>query len=106
MTEKPILADRRGFLKSGTLLATATALPGILRAQGGAGAPDEIKIALVGCGGRGSGAAAQSLNVPGTRLVAMADAFPDNIDAAHVGLKSQFGDRVDVPKERRWLRGL
>ena len=103
MTEKSIIADRRGFLKSSTLVATATALPGILRAQGGAGAPDELKIALVGCGGRGTGAAAQSLNGPGTRLVAMADAFPDNLDAAHDGLKKQFGDRVDVPKERRFV---
>ena len=102
MTEKSIPAGRRGFLKSGTLIATATALPGILRAKDGAGTPDELKIALVGCGGRGSGAAAQSLNVPGTRLVAMADAFPDNIDAAHEGLKKQYGDRVDVPKERRF----
>lgn len=99
MTESSLIADRRGFLKTGTLIATAAAAPGILRAQGTA---NELKIALVGCGGRGSGAAAQSLNVPGTRLVAMADAFPENIEAAHDGLKKQYGDRVDVPKERRF----
>jgi predicted dehydrogenase len=99
MNEPMLLAGRRGFLKSGALAASVAAVPGILRAQGAA---SEIKIALVGCGGRGSGAAAQSLSVPGTRLVAMADAFPDNIAAAHDGLKQQFGDRVDVPEARRF----
>ncbi len=93
-------ADRRRFLKAGSLTAAAAAAPSILRAQN-QGA-NEIRVALVGCGGRGSGAAAQSLNVEGTRLVALADAFPDNMDGAHDRLKKQFGDRVDVPRERRF----
>ncbi|WP_035604446.1 Gfo/Idh/MocA family oxidoreductase [Haloferula sp. BvORR071] len=93
-------SDRRSFLKAGTIAAAASALPSVLHAQ--AGGSDEIKIALIGCGGRGSGAAAQSLAVPGTRLIAMADAFGDNLDIAHDQLKAQFGERVDVPKERRF----
>jgi myo-inositol 2-dehydrogenase/D-chiro-inositol 1-dehydrogenase len=98
MTPTPLLADRRAFLKAGTIAAAASSLPSVLNAQ--VAGNEEIKIALVGCGGRGSGAAAQSLNVPGTKLVAIADAFPDNAEAAANALKQQFGDRVDLPKER------
>jgi myo-inositol 2-dehydrogenase/D-chiro-inositol 1-dehydrogenase len=95
-----ILTDRRAFLKTGSFAAAAAAMPAILRAQG-AGAPaGDLKVALVGCGGRGNGAAAQSLSVPGTRLVAIADAFPDNAQRSYDALKNQFADKVDVPKER------
>lgn len=96
----PTSSDRRAFLKAGTVAAAASALPSRLHAQ--VAGSDEIKIALVGCGGRGTGAAAQSLNVAGTRLVALADAFPDNVEGAYESLKKQFGDRVDVPQERRF----
>jgi predicted dehydrogenase len=62
---------------------------------------DEIKVAVVGCGGRGSGAAAQIMNSKGnTRIIAVADAFPDKA-AGRVGqLKKRYGEKVDVPKER------
>lgn len=89
--------DRRSFLKTGSLITAASLLPGLARAQGEAA---EIKVALVGCGGRGTGAAAQSLNCPGTKLVAIADAFEDNAKKAAETLKKQFGDRVDLPAER------
>ena len=89
--------DRRSFLKTGSLITAASLLPGLARAQAGA---SEIKVALVGCGGRGTGAAAQSLNVPGTKLVAIADAFEDNVNKAAEALKKQFPDRVDLPAER------
>ncbi|BCX49088.1 oxidoreductase [Haloferula helveola] len=100
MNQESTSPDRRTFLKTGSLVAAASSVPSLLHAQAGGG--DEIKIALVGCGGRGTGAAAQSLNVPGTRLVALADAFPDNADSAHDRLKGQFKDRVDVPTSRRF----
>lgn len=51
----------------------------------------EIKVALIGCGGRGTGAASQSLKVPGTKLVAMADAFEDNLGKTYETLKSNLG---------------
>jgi len=91
--------DRRSFIKAGSLATAATLIPGIASAQTEG---KEIRVALVGCGGRGTGAAAQSLNVPGTKLVAMADAFEDNLNRAYETLKKQFGDRVDVPEERRF----
>ena len=62
---------------------------------------DELKLALVGCGGRGSGAAEQALTAGGTRLVAMADAFQSRLEPAHSTLQAKFGERVDVPENRR-----
>ena len=97
MNPDPESTDRRSFLKTGSLITAASLLPGLARAQGGAA---EIKVALVGCGGRGTGAAAQSLNCPGTKLVAIADAFEDNVKKAADALKKQFPDRVDLPAER------
>ncbi|MCE2960832.1 MAG: Gfo/Idh/MocA family protein [Akkermansiaceae bacterium] len=88
-------------MKAGALVTAATLLPGMASAQGSAG--KEIKVALIGCGGRGTGAASQSLNVPGTKLVAMADAFEDNLKKAHDSLQKQFKERVDVPAERRFV---
>jgi predicted dehydrogenase len=101
MIENSTLTDRRAFLKAATIAAAASTLPSVLRAQ--VAGSSELKVALIGCGGRGSGAAAQSLNVPGTRLVAMADAFADNLEGAYKSLKDKFGDRVDVPQERRFV---
>ncbi|MFN5868301.1 MAG: twin-arginine translocation signal domain-containing protein, partial [Akkermansiaceae bacterium] len=48
-------SDRREFMKAGALVTAATLLPGMASAQGSAG--KEIKVALIGCGGRGTGAA-------------------------------------------------
>ena len=67
---------------------------------------DEIKIALVGCGGRGTGAAADAMGNhthSNIKLVAMADAFAAPIERAHQDLKGQFADKVDVPPDRRFV---
>ena len=73
--EDSIQADRRKFLKAGGVAAAATSLPVAAYAQ--VEGKSEIKVALVGCGGRGTGAVSQTLNVEGSKLVAVADAFPD-----------------------------
>ena len=70
---------------------------------------DELKIALIGCGGRGSGAADQALNThdPGPiKLVAMADAFEDRLEGNQNNLARKHGDRVDVPEDETLLRVL
>jgi predicted dehydrogenase len=64
---------------------------------------DTLKIALIGCGGRGSGAANQALNVPGTKLVAVADAFKDRLDGALNSLKQAHPNSVDVPADRQFV---
>jgi len=66
---------------------------------------DEIKIALIGCGGRGKGAAVQALNNAAganVKLVALADAFQDSVDQAHKLISKRVPDKVDVPEERRF----
>jgi myo-inositol 2-dehydrogenase / D-chiro-inositol 1-dehydrogenase len=61
----------------------------------------EIKVALVGCGGRGTGAVAQIFNTSGnTRLVAVADAFQDKGEQAVASLKEHAEGKVDVTAER------
>jgi predicted dehydrogenase len=63
-----------------------------------------IQVALVGCGGRGTGAAANALSTPGpTRLVAMADVFASRLESSLGQLSKQFGEKVDVPPERRFV---
>ena len=70
------------------------------------GSNPELRVALVGCGGRGRGAAVQALRAdPDTRLVALADAFPEPI-ASGVKIFSAIEDvasRVDVPEERKFV---
>lgn len=69
-----------------------------------AGGGDTIKVGLVGCGGRGTGAADQALSAdPGTTLIAMGDAFADQIEGSLSTLKAAgVADRVQVPAEHRF----
>jgi predicted dehydrogenase len=65
---------------------------------------DVLKIGLIGCGGRGSGAAVNALTAdPNTKLVAMGDAFDDRLQGSLNSLKKQFGDRVTVTPETSFL---
>jgi len=97
-------ASRRTFLKqSGTALA-GTALAGALGRRAYAGEENTINVALVGCGGRGTGAAANALSTKGpTRLIAMADIFDFRLQPSLKRLSSQFPKQVDVPKDRQFL---
>ena len=106
--------DRRDFVKASTAAAmgglTVTTQPSPLRAQ--PPSADAIRVGLVGCGGRGTGAAFQALSTAqDVRLVAMADAFPDQVERSYHTLTAEredWGDRsdvsarVDVPTERRF----
>jgi myo-inositol 2-dehydrogenase / D-chiro-inositol 1-dehydrogenase len=97
-------ASRRGFLRATSAVAVAGALSPPARVH--AAGSDEIKIALIGCGGRGLSAAVQAIrNAAGARvkLVALADAFQERVDSAHRIIGTQLPDRVDVPPERRFV---
>jgi myo-inositol 2-dehydrogenase / D-chiro-inositol 1-dehydrogenase len=94
---------RRDFLKRSAAVAAGGALAGTLSVARSAHAAgdDTIRVALIGCGGRGTGAAANCLNVPdNVKLVAVADAFEDQARKAITHLKQKYGDRVDVPDDR------
>ena len=96
--------SRREFLGGALAAAAAMAVPRPAGAQAPVKGSDAIRVVVVGCGGRGTGAAAQALKAdPGVVVWAMCDAFPDRIDAAIESLKKAgLGDRVQVPPERRF----
>lgn len=88
--------SRRAFLKSTSLAAAGTGALGTLGLLPGAFAAsdDTIRIGLIGCGGRGSGAARQALSTQGNvKLVAMGDAFPWQLEQSLAGLKREMADR-------------
>lgn len=97
-------SSRREFLKdTGSVLAGA-ALAGAIGARAHAGENNTIKIALVGCGGRGNGAAANALQTEGpTKLIAVADVFKDRAANAVKNAARSFADKVDVPEGRQFV---
>jgi predicted dehydrogenase len=107
--------SRRTFLNAGAGLAATTILtphPGLsgqLHADEvpvvHPGGDDEIRLALVGSGGRGAGAAADALSVTGSnlKLVAMADIFQSQIDSKRRSLGGQFKEKVDVTDDRCFI---
>lgn len=102
-------ASRREFLKSSGVALAAGALGtslGIARQAHAAANDDTIRVALIGCGGRGTGAAFGALATKGNvKLVAMADAFADRIESSLKELTKDEGNaaRVDVPPDRRFV---
>ena len=97
-------ASRREFLRASGAAAGAGALLGSLPSGVFAAEDNTIKVALVGCGGRGTGAAANALSTKGpTRLVAMADVFADRLSSSLRNLTGPFAKQIDVPKERQFL---
>ncbi|HTU24949.1 MAG TPA: Gfo/Idh/MocA family oxidoreductase [Pirellulales bacterium] len=105
-SQHPTAGSRREFLKLSTASVVGSALAGslsIARSAHAAG-DDTIKIALIGCGGRGTGAANQALSTKGqVKLIAMADAFADRLQSSLQSLKNAKGDQVDVPAERQFV---
>jgi predicted dehydrogenase len=101
---------RREFVKNTALITGgAIALPFLSRANYFSGADDAIKIALIGCGGRGTGAITQALSTKqNVKLVAMADAFRDRLDDCYKEITSDNGDgssvkaKVDVAEDRKY----
>jgi predicted dehydrogenase len=96
---------RRHFLKSAGHIAAASALVSLAVPHVHASEDNTIRLALVGCGGRGTGAAANALQtqVGPVKLVAMADVFPAKLAASYGNLHQQFAAQVDVPEDRRFI---
>ncbi len=98
--------SRRSFLKSSAAAAGGIALANLAaeRFALGASPGDTVKVALIGCGGRGSGAADQALRTGGsTKLVAMADAFKERLDGSLGMLQGRHKDKVEVPDDRKFV---
>ncbi|MCA9188896.1 MAG: Gfo/Idh/MocA family oxidoreductase [Pirellulaceae bacterium] len=98
--------SRRDFIRTSSLIVAGGTLAGTLSIARSAHAfgSDEIKIGLIGAGGRGTGAAAQAMNTEGaTKLVAIGDAFENRLTGALRGLSRDYKDKVDVPKDRQFI---
>ena len=90
--------SRRGFLQTSAAAAASTAIfaPAVHAAGG-----DTLKVALIGCGGRGTGAAKNALAADSNvKLVAVADVFDDLAVKGLNVVKSAFPEKVDVAPER------
>jgi hypothetical protein len=97
--------SRREFLKVSSAAVTGASLAGVGVARNAhAAGSDVVKVALIGSGGRGTGAVAQLMNADdNVQLVAVADAFENRAMGAIANLKKQYGDRASVPQDRVFL---
>jgi predicted dehydrogenase len=106
MTENSHVAkSRRQFLNESGRLAAASALAGVTLPFVHAAEHNTINLALVGCGGRGTGAVENALGVKNgpLKLVAMADVFPQKLSDSHGHLRGRFPSQVEVPEDRKFI---
>ena len=98
-------SSRREFLKTTGRLAAVSALAGMTIPHVHAAGSDTIQVALVGCGGRGTGAADNALATKSgpIKLVAMADVFEDRLRSSFENLKVKCGDQVEVSDDRKFI---
>jgi myo-inositol 2-dehydrogenase / D-chiro-inositol 1-dehydrogenase len=98
--------SRRDFLKLSTAAVVGGAVAGslsIARSAHAAG-DDVLKIGLIGCGGRGTGAANDALGaVPNVKLVAMGDAFKGRLEGSYNNIKNEKKDKVEVPDDKKFV---
>ncbi|MBI5799140.1 MAG: Gfo/Idh/MocA family oxidoreductase [Verrucomicrobia bacterium] len=102
----PNESPRRSFLKASAITGGALLADLDIARFAHAAGSDEVKIALVGCGGRGTGAAANSLGNTthgNIRLIARADAFRDRLDSSCKTLETQFKQKVDVSEAGKFV---
>jgi predicted dehydrogenase len=97
--------SRRDFLKTSGMALSAGALAGATIPAVHAAQDSTVQIALVGCGGRGTGAAQNALSVQNgpIKLVAMADVFDDRLKTSHKALSDKFDKQVEVPDDRKFI---
>jgi len=98
-------STRRQFLQNTGKVSIAAGLTGLVVPRVHAAENNTINVALIGCGGRGTGAAANAMSVKNgpVKLVAMADVFESRLNSSFNSLSNQFGDKVDVPEDRKFI---
>jgi predicted dehydrogenase len=99
-------STRREFIKTTGRIAAASALAGVALPSVHAAGSDLVQVALIGCGGRGTGAANDAMSTSKLgpmKLVAMADVFEDRLNNSFDTLKKECGDQVDVPQDRKFI---
>src|SRR3954452_10531808 len=105
MSETKNGTSRRDFLTNSGRVAGASVLSGMALPHVHAAENNTIQLALVGCGGRGTGAAENALGVKNgpIKLAAMADVFPAKLSDSYGRLHQKFGAQVDVPEDRKFI---
>jgi predicted dehydrogenase len=96
-------ASRRSFLKASTAAVVGGSLAASLGASrmAHAAGSDVLKVGLIGCGGRGKGAAVNAMGAdPNLKLWALGDAFQDQVTTARKQLQGQLGEKSAVADER------
>jgi len=98
-------SSRREFMKNTSRVAAASALVGVATPQVFAAEDNTLQVALIGCGGRGTGAANNALSVKQgpMKLVALADVFEDRLQRSLTNLKNKHQEKVDVPADRQFV---
>ena len=99
-------ASRRSFLKSSAVAAGVAAASLTVEQSAHAGSSDILRVGLIGCGGRGTGAATQAMKADrNVRLHAMGDAFEDQITNSLNRLRDdkEIAAKIDVAQERRFV---
>jgi predicted dehydrogenase len=98
--------NRRQFLRRGGSLAAGAAVLGSIAPSVFAGEDNTIRLALIGCGGRGNGAVGDALSVPDggpVILYAMADTIRAKIDSSYKALGKRFPGKIDVTEGRKFV---
>jgi len=99
-------STRREFIKTTGRIAAASALAGVALPYVHAAGSSLVQVALVGCGGRGSGAAVNALSTSKQgpiKLVAMADVFEDRLNSSYDHIKGQAADNVEILPDRKHI---
>jgi len=101
---KPAIT-RRNFLARSSVAMAGSALAGVAIPHIHAAEDNTIHLALIGCGGRGSGAAANAFDSPNgpVKMIAMADLYQDRLEQSLAALVGKYAAKMDVPKERRFV---
>jgi predicted dehydrogenase len=96
---------RRTFIRRGGAAVAVSALSEISLPWVHAAEDNTVRLALIGCGGRGSGAVSDAFDsrFGPVKLFAMADLFENRLDSAFQVLKEKFPDRVDVTTDRKFI---
>jgi len=98
--------NRRQFLKKSGSIAAGAAVLGRISPVAFARSDNTIRLALIGCGGRGSGAVGDALSVPNSgpvKLYAMADLYENRMESRYKALQKKFPDKVDVSPDRKLI---
>lgn len=95
---------RRDFIKTSSMMASVAMVGTKFISPVFAAGSDTIKVALIGCGSRGTGAAFDAMESgQNIKIVALADTFQDAVDKAHDSLTKKYGDKIEVPNSRKYV---